>query len=444
MPCTPARLAANRRNAQLSTGPKTEEGKARARANAVKHGLTGAGIALPGEDAEAVAALFDAVRDELAPGSVVGAFLAQQVALAMVRCGRAARGEAALVAGQARRAAAERVEAREAHADALYAALRTDPPAIRRRLMTTHEGIERLLNGLLDLREGLVGPVIAWDWYRSEVLATLLGRAKRDFDGTRADGLARAVLGDCGRIAAAEVEHLDTPAARADWACDRLIELIDAEFDELAAHRDGLDAEADADPACVPARALADPDRAAVLARRYEAQARRDFSAALRDLGRAEALAGIDPGPPSSPDRAGDDRDTPDPSTPPSPGATGPVPRPRASDVDPGSTAPGSAREPAPPAEGPATGPSATGSLGSFGEGAARPESAEGSEVAAEAGADPTPGNDADRFDQARAARGRGTGPVAPATGADRAGGGSLGSFGEDAGGAPVTAGGRP
>src|SRR5450432_553348 len=34
-----ARIAANRRNSQLSTGPKTPEGKEKSRANALKHGL---------------------------------------------------------------------------------------------------------------------------------------------------------------------------------------------------------------------------------------------------------------------------------------------------------------------------------------------------------------------------------------------------------------------
>ena len=37
---TPARAAANAANAQLSTGPRTEAGKARSARNALKHGLT--------------------------------------------------------------------------------------------------------------------------------------------------------------------------------------------------------------------------------------------------------------------------------------------------------------------------------------------------------------------------------------------------------------------
>jgi hypothetical protein len=36
MYCSEARLAANRRNAALSTGPKTLEGKAKSRANSLK------------------------------------------------------------------------------------------------------------------------------------------------------------------------------------------------------------------------------------------------------------------------------------------------------------------------------------------------------------------------------------------------------------------------
>ena len=45
-------IAANRRNALRSTGPRTDEGRAKCRLNAVKHGLAAQALLLPGEDAE--------------------------------------------------------------------------------------------------------------------------------------------------------------------------------------------------------------------------------------------------------------------------------------------------------------------------------------------------------------------------------------------------------
>lgn len=47
---SPAQVAANRANALLSTGPKTEQGKYRSRLNATTHGLTGRIIILTGEE----------------------------------------------------------------------------------------------------------------------------------------------------------------------------------------------------------------------------------------------------------------------------------------------------------------------------------------------------------------------------------------------------------
>ena len=48
-----SQLAANRANAQLSTGPKTPEGKAKSSSNAVKTALTGRTVLLPADDAAA-------------------------------------------------------------------------------------------------------------------------------------------------------------------------------------------------------------------------------------------------------------------------------------------------------------------------------------------------------------------------------------------------------
>jgi hypothetical protein len=65
-PISPSQLAANRANSQLSTGPKTPEGKAKSSSNAVKTALTGRTVLLPTDDAAAyeehVADLFKELR----------------------------------------------------------------------------------------------------------------------------------------------------------------------------------------------------------------------------------------------------------------------------------------------------------------------------------------------------------------------------------------------
>jgi hypothetical protein len=49
---TEKQIAANRQNAQRSTGPRTAVGKAKVSVNALKHGLTAAQLILPNENAE--------------------------------------------------------------------------------------------------------------------------------------------------------------------------------------------------------------------------------------------------------------------------------------------------------------------------------------------------------------------------------------------------------
>ena len=56
------RAAVNRANAQKSTGPKTEQGKASSSQNAFKHGLYSKALLIPGEDR----ADFEALRADLA------------------------------------------------------------------------------------------------------------------------------------------------------------------------------------------------------------------------------------------------------------------------------------------------------------------------------------------------------------------------------------------
>jgi hypothetical protein len=62
-----AQMAANRANAKLSTGPQTAEGKNKVSLNAVKTGLTGRTVLLPGDDVEAYRLHVERTIAELEP-----------------------------------------------------------------------------------------------------------------------------------------------------------------------------------------------------------------------------------------------------------------------------------------------------------------------------------------------------------------------------------------
>jgi hypothetical protein len=66
-------IAANRRNAQKSTGPRTEAGKAVARYNAITHGLSAELTVLPGECPAAFLALQDEIFAQLSPQNALQA-----------------------------------------------------------------------------------------------------------------------------------------------------------------------------------------------------------------------------------------------------------------------------------------------------------------------------------------------------------------------------------
>ena len=66
-PITPARLAANTANAQLSTGPRTPEGKAKSSVNAIKTALTGRTVLLPTDDVAAYQQHVQNFADEFKP-----------------------------------------------------------------------------------------------------------------------------------------------------------------------------------------------------------------------------------------------------------------------------------------------------------------------------------------------------------------------------------------
>jgi hypothetical protein len=82
-------IEANRRNAQLSTGPVTEEGKRRSRQNAVRHGLTAETVIDALEDAEDYATFEMAVTADYDAQSAVERELVLRLASLLWRLRRA-------------------------------------------------------------------------------------------------------------------------------------------------------------------------------------------------------------------------------------------------------------------------------------------------------------------------------------------------------------------
>ena len=289
---TAARIAANRLNARKSTGPRTPEGKERSRANAVKHGLTGAGIALPTEDAAQIELRFQAVQEEMAPQTVVGAFLAHQMALMTVRSQRAARHEAAMLSHQIRRAASDFDEIRDADADHLLGWIQSEPISHRRKLMATPEGVDRLIGALVGLRDDLENqPTVQWNYLHCQKVEAYFGRRSSDIPHSRGYLLSNAIEGKFDGINPEEIAHLANESEKRNWACDQMVIYIDAEVARLRAHRETLDHEAIAlDRAEAGRRAEFDSGKEAILARKYEAAATQEFYRALREFRAVEAM----------------------------------------------------------------------------------------------------------------------------------------------------------
>jgi hypothetical protein len=91
------KIAANRRNAQLSTGPRSAQGKATIARNAFKTGMwASASILLEGEDPEQWTALHDGLWQVFAPEGMLEEVLVTRIATMIWRLLRVERVEASL------------------------------------------------------------------------------------------------------------------------------------------------------------------------------------------------------------------------------------------------------------------------------------------------------------------------------------------------------------
>jgi hypothetical protein len=99
---SPAQIAANQRNAQKSTGPKTEEGKSVSKFNALKHGILSKEVLVRGlkikENPREFSALHQQFRESLEPVGPIEEMLVDQIVTARWRLRRALAAESGEIA----------------------------------------------------------------------------------------------------------------------------------------------------------------------------------------------------------------------------------------------------------------------------------------------------------------------------------------------------------
>ena len=94
-------IEANRLNALKSTGPKTPEGKAAVRMNALRHGLRARTVVLPGENSEEFHQLCDDLETEWNPESRTEQFYVEQMAISQWKLTRIELAEKSIVTQEA-------------------------------------------------------------------------------------------------------------------------------------------------------------------------------------------------------------------------------------------------------------------------------------------------------------------------------------------------------
>lgn len=82
-PASERQIEANRRNAELSSGPRTEGGRARTRLNALKHGLTARQLVIFDEHSRDFMALYRGYIDHFRPEGAMEHCLVQEITIAM-------------------------------------------------------------------------------------------------------------------------------------------------------------------------------------------------------------------------------------------------------------------------------------------------------------------------------------------------------------------------
>jgi len=307
-------IRANQLNALMSTGPTTDEGKAVARRNALRHGLAGSGIVLPEDEAEAVNERWAQWHSSLKPDDAYSDWMVERIACSAIRLERCEHHERALLELRSARAGRDWDLERQLAAESLGEALPGSPARVALELRRTGAGC-------------------SWLKSRWEALGAVLGAGKAWDEAQRS--LALDLLGTPPALRAAP-----TPA---DAESPALCALVAAELARLAAIDPRSLAEADADDRTAAELGFGPVDRELALIRRYGRSLTRqigEFRRQLKLAGRIFDPTGADRRPYVRPPYVESpctvavmSPPAPEPPAPPAPAAEPPAARPRVAAV---------------------------------------------------------------------------------------------------------------
>jgi hypothetical protein len=168
---TERQIEANRRNSAKSCGPKTDEGKARSRANATKHGLAGVLTEVEAEFSPE----FEARRAEWGGGKETR-WAIDRVVAASLRIERCERAFDQVIASATERATLAWDEDRAVEAATIFGRLGKDPLLAARQLRTTRAGVELLIDAWQGLIAAMDGGA-RWSEVEASTALDLLGVA---------------------------------------------------------------------------------------------------------------------------------------------------------------------------------------------------------------------------------------------------------------------------
>jgi hypothetical protein len=180
-------IRANQHNAQSSTGPTSDAGKAASRRNSLKDGLTGEGVVLTDAQEAAVVGRMETWRGDYSIAGEQSEWLLRQVVVSSVRIDQCQADLSASRIELATRAASCWDDDRQLAAEELGARLATNPARVVGRLLRTVQGCQWLIDAWDVLGEAL-GPDDerpSWTEEHEARVLDLLGLAPEVRDPTR-------------------------------------------------------------------------------------------------------------------------------------------------------------------------------------------------------------------------------------------------------------------